>query len=223
MIGCFDVANNLDDVVLCLGASVLVFKLSTYFTLNKEHLNPKFVHVLAEKLIVRQSQGKGILYEDEEDVFDCGNDFDLTSRYVFTWQQRRSKLDKLVRGGHSTMRMESGAQKWYKDSTILYEDQPPSGSDQLSGLAVDNEQNTSSPNHRTGYARIILPQASHKLVEHVDRQVVAVVMLTSSTIMVYYGGGAEGTELAVMEITVCVLDDKSYSNCRWVWLDCAVQ
>jgi len=217
-IGCFDVADDLDNVVVCLGSSVLVFKLSAYFTLNKEHLNPKFVHLLADKLIVRQSHGRGILHEEDEDISDCGKNFDLTSRYVFTWQQRRNKLDKLVRGGHSAMVVSPEIWQWYEDSTILYEDQPASGSNQLSGLLSDNELTTPYPSHLTGYACIVLPQASHKLVEHVDRQVVAVGMLTSSSIMVYYGGVAEGAGLVVMEITVCGLDDKSYSNCRWVWL-----
>ena len=216
VIGCFDVADDLDNVVVCLGPSVLVFKLSAYFTLNKEHLNPKFVHLLADKLIVRQSHGKGILHEEDEDISDCGNNFDLTSRYVFTWQQRRNKLDKLIRGGHRAM--SPGIQQWYEDCAILYEDQPASSSYQLSGLASDNERATSCTSHLTGYACIILPQASHKLVEHADHQVVAIVMLTSSTILVYYGGGAEGAGLVVMKITVCALDDKSYSNCRWVWL-----
>lgn len=208
---------------MCLRSTVLVFKLSAYFTLNKEHLNPRFVHELADKLVVRQSHGQGISYEEEEDRKDYGLKHGTGQT---SWHIQCSKLLHMINGEHATMSTKglysSSAVKWYGDPSILYEELQVNGSLNISLIASSLSDLTTN-----SYVQTILPMASQKVAKVAKgdcNEVVAMAMPTPSTVMVYHGGtGFLGSVekrvgLIVTEIIVCKLDSKEYSNCKWVWL-----
>jgi len=219
----YDIASDLDNTVICLGVTVLTFTLSAYFTLNKEHLNPRFVHELADKLVVRQCHGQGISYEEEEDKIDYG--LHNTSS-CSSWHKQRSKLLHMVNGEHVsivTRRLHpSSAVKWYEDPSILYEEQANvinNHSVSISGLLPVSDQTVVHPTLTNAnlYVHTILPMASQKVAKENNHEVVAMVMSTPSTVMVYYGERgsiADTTTIGVTEIIVCALDSKEYSNCK---------
>ena len=235
-IDCFNLASDLDTIVICLGLNVLVFKLSTYFILNKEHLNPRFVHELADRLVVRQSHGQGVNYEEEEDRMDYGMRDTVSSHSL--WHKRRTKLLHMIDGEQSTMATKglySNTVKWYEDPSILYEEQvnivSNHGNPVISGLSISNDSvatQMSTPsltNVNNSYVHTILPMASQKVArEENSDKVVAMVMPTPSAVMVYYGGKGSTTAtresdgVTVTDIMICTLDSKEYSNCKWVWL-----
>lgn len=234
-IDCFDLASDLDTIVICLGLSVLVFKLSTYFILNKEHLNPRFVHELADKLVVRQSHGQGISYEEEEDEMDYGMRDTISRRSL--WHKRRTKLLHMIDGEQVTMAtkgLHSSTVKWYEDPSILYEEHTVGnhGIPVISGLSsslasdpVSVQINSSLlANVNSSYVHTVLPMASQKVAKENSDKVVAMVMSTPSTVLVYYGGkgsmttAREDDGVTVTSVIVCALDSKEYSKCKWVWL-----
>lgn len=207
----FDLASDLDSVVICVGVDVLVFKLSAYFTLNKEHLNPRFVHELADKLVVRQCHGQGVIYEEEEDSSDYG--------LHKSWHKQRSKLLHTINEEQITMATKSyPSNKWYEEPSILYEEQVNNhGVPMISNLSVvDHSILTNAPN--TSYLHTILPMASQKVAKKSSHKVVAMVMSTPSTVMVFYGSTPGARNVVVTQIVACALDSKEYCNCRWVWL-----
>lgn len=228
----FDLASDLDTVVICLGLSVLVFKLSTYFTLNKEHLNPRFVHELADRLVARQSHGQGISYEEEEDVAD----YAVTSNHSL-WHKHRAKLLHMINGEQVTMATKglypSSTTKWYEEPSILYEEQVSTISSHgipiiSSSLSPMNDPGTvqlstsplANPSTNNSYIHTVLPMASQKIAKENCDKVVAMVMCTPSTVMVYYGDKMTTADvkgqvgLMVTKIIVCALDSKEYSTCK---------
>ena len=233
-INCFDLASDLDTIVICLGLSVLVFKLSTYFILNKEHLNPRFVHELADRLVVRQCHGQGISYEEEEDEIDYGMRDTISSRS--SWHKRSMKLlhmiDREQVATATKGTYNSSSVKWYEDPSILYEEHTVSnhGIPVITGLSSSSDPVTVQMNSsllanvNNSYVLTILPMASQKVAKENSDKVVAMVMLTPSTVVVYYGGiGSvtavrEDTGVTVTNVIVCALDSKEYSKCKWVWL-----
>ena len=235
-IDCFDLASDLDTVVICLGLNVLAFKLSTYFILNKEHLNPRFVHELADRLVVRQSHGQGVNYEEEEDRMDYGMRETISSHSL--WHKRRTKLLHMIDGEQGTMATKglySNTVKWYEDPSILYEEQVNivgnHGNPVISGLSASNDSvatQMSTPsltNVNNSYVHTILPMASQKVArEENSDKVVAMVMPTPSAVMVYYGSKGsmtatrESDGVTVTDVIICTLDSKEYSNYKWVWL-----
>ena len=216
----FDIASDLDTVVICLGLTVLVFKLSTYFTINKEHLNPRFVHGLADKLVVRQCHGQGISYEEDEDNMEYG--LSNTS----SWHKQRSKLLHMMNGEQVTIATKGfNAMKWYEDPSILYEEQVNVISNHgnipiITGLSSLNDSvQLNSSTSSSSYVNIILPLASQKVAKENNHKVVAMVMSTPSTVMVYYGNKvsvATGVQdrILVTEIVACSLENKDYCNCK---------
>ena len=210
LISCFNIASDLDSVVVCFGSTVVVFKLSAYFTLNKEHLNPRFVHELADKLVVRQSHGRGISYEEEED------NVEYSTLARSSWHKQRSKLLHSINGEQITVATKV---KWYQDPSILYEEQvsnhvnfPITGFSTSLNDSVINITPTSK-----SYVHVILPMASQKVVNENSHKVVAMVMPTPCTVMVYYGRKEPAVERVIMaDIIICSLDNKEYSNCRLV-------
>ena len=214
----FDIASDLDTVVICFGLTVLVFKLSTYFTLNKEHLNPRFVHELADKLVVRQCHGQGISYEEDEDNMEYG-----LHSMSSSWHKQRSKLLHMINGEQVTIATKGfNTMKWYQDPSILYEEQVNTISNHgnipiITGLSSLNELNSSTPSN--SYVHIVLPMASQKVAKGNNYKVVAMVMSTPSTVMIYYGDrGSAATgikeRVIVTEIIVCSLENKGYCNCK---------
>ena len=212
----FDIASDLDTVVICLGLTVLVFKLSTYFTLNKEHLNPRFVHELADKLVVRQCHGRGISYEEDEDNMEYGLD------NISSWHKQRSKLLHMMNEEQVTIATKG--LKWYQDPSILYEERVNTISNHgnipvitgLSSLNGSVQLNNSTSSN--SYVDIILPMASQKVAKESNHEVVAMVLSTPSTVMVYYGDKvsiATGIDrVMVKEIIACSLENKDYCNCK---------
>lgn len=222
----YDVASDLDTIVICLGLSVLVFKLSTYFTLNKEHLSPRFMHKLADRLVVRQSHGQGINYEEEEDRVDYGLR-DISNHS--SWQRQRTKLLHMINAEQVAMTTKyPNNTRWYEEPSILYEEQVNTISNHsvpvISGLSSMTDLNASPITNATSnnsYVHTVLPMASQKVAKENSDEVVAIVMYTPSTVMVYYGGkssttGARGG-IILTNIIVCALDSKEYTNCKWVW------
>ena len=216
-IDCFDIASDLDTVVVCFGLTVLVFKLSAYFTINKEHLNPRFVHELADKLVARQSHGQGISYEEDEDSMEYGLHNTSSS-----WHKQRSKLLQMINGEQVAIATKGfNAIKWYQDPSILYEEQVNTISNHgntpvITGLSSLNDSVSVQLNSSTNlYVNIILPMASQKVAKEKNHEVVAMVMSTPSTVMVYQGDkGSAAERIIVTEVIVCSLDNKEYCNCK---------
>ena len=214
LISCFDIASDLDTVVICFGSTVVVFKLSTYFTLNKEHLNPRFVHQLADKLVVRQSHGQGISYEEDEDNVE----YSASAR--LSWHKQRSKLLHMINGEQVTTATQLlNTVKWYQDPSILYEEQVSNhGNIPITGFSSSlNDSAVNIAKTSRSYVHVILPMASQKVANESSNKVVAMVMSTASTVMVYYGRKElEMDRVILANIIVCSLDNKEYSNCRSV-------